>query len=132
MLTCAANPAPKKLFSRANVRSMYWSTNYEIAGPQTLLKRTDGAERDDPRHADAFHRLDVRTVVHLGWRKTVASAVPRQEDKACGLRTRRLAVSSDGEPNAESTWTHWALRKPSSSYRPVPPMIPRASVSVCR
>jgi hypothetical protein len=36
--TCATQPGPKKLFSRAKVRSMNWSDQHEVSGRQFLLQ----------------------------------------------------------------------------------------------
>src|SRR2546430_12440423 len=49
--------------------------NQEIEGFQILLKRTDGADRDDSLDAELFHGVNVRAVIYFCRQTTVNALV---------------------------------------------------------
>ena len=90
--TCATKPGPKKLFSRAKVRSMNWSTIDEGAGRQILAQRAAGRNRDHVRHARALQRVDIGAVVDRAGRLDMAAAVARQEDEIDALKAAEQEI----------------------------------------
>src|ERR1041385_4232787 len=51
-----------------------------------LLQRADGADADDPSHAEFFHRVDIRAVIQLGRQNPMAASMPGKEDNAASAQ----------------------------------------------
>jgi NAD(P)-dependent dehydrogenase (short-subunit alcohol dehydrogenase family) len=77
--TWATSPVPKKLFSRAKVRSMNWSTMTKWPGGRSSRREPHGRQRQDVGDAAALQRVDVGAVVDRGRRMAVAAAVAGHE-----------------------------------------------------
>ena len=77
--TCATQPVPKKLFSRAKVRSMNWSMTTKSPGARSSRRLPTADKRDDVGHAAALQRVDIGAEIDLGGRQHVPAAVPRHE-----------------------------------------------------
>ncbi len=82
METWAARPGPKKLGSRAKVRSMNWSTTTRVPGASASRSEPDRGDREDVGAAGALQRVDVGAGVDGARRQRMAAAVARQEDQA--------------------------------------------------
>ncbi len=52
----------------------------DVAGAVLALERSDGADAEDPGHAEFFEGPEVGAVGHLGGQQSVSPAVARQED----------------------------------------------------
>ena len=98
METCAVTPSPKKLFSRANVRSMNWSTITNCAGREVLAQRSD---RGDARRCRSRRPASVRRCWR-GSRDAWATADDRGRGAAGSASFRPPSsakrMSSDGSP----------------------------------
>jgi hypothetical protein len=71
---------PKKLFSRAKVRSMNWSTMTKWPGGRSSRSEPHRRQRQDVGDAAALQGVDIGAVVDRGRRMAVAAAVAGQED----------------------------------------------------
>ena len=83
--TWATKPGPKKLFSRAKVRSMNWSAMTKVPGGSSSLSEPQAGDRDQIGDAGALQRIDIGAVVDRGRRLDMAAAVARQEDQVDAL-----------------------------------------------
>ena len=52
----------------------------DVARLVFFLQRADGADADDPLHAEFFHRPDVGAMVQFAGQNPVAAPMPRQEN----------------------------------------------------
>ena len=52
----------------------------DVARPVFFLQRADGADADDPRDAELFHRPDVGAMVQFAGQNAVAAPVARQKN----------------------------------------------------
>jgi hypothetical protein len=117
------HPGPKKLFSRAKVRSMNWSTITNCPGAIS--------SRSDPTAEIAM--MSVQPARFSA--STLARALTSDGGRRCprpwrGRKTNSTApirpVSnwSDGSPHGVSTEIHRASSSASIAYSPEPPMTP--------
>jgi hypothetical protein len=53
---------------------------HDVARLVFFLQRADGADADDPRDAEFFHRPDIRAMVQFARQNFVAAPVSRQEN----------------------------------------------------
>ena len=82
-------PRPKKVCAEdCLVRSTNWSGSTMSHGLVFRLERADGADADDPGHAELLHAPDVGAVVELAGQNPVAAPVPGQKHD---LAPRQLA-----------------------------------------
>src|ERR1043166_1680855 len=56
------------------------------------LKRTDGADADDPGHPELLHCPDIRTMVQFARQDAMSTAVPRKENDFTALKPARKKV----------------------------------------
>lgn len=52
---------------------------HDVALAIAILKRADGADADDPRHAELLHRPDVGAMIQLAGKQMMTAPVSRQE-----------------------------------------------------
>ena len=73
---------------------------HDVAGLELGLQRADGADADDPLHAELLHRPEVGPVVQFSWQDPVSAPVTGQEDHlaagqfACEEGVGRIAEGS--------------------------------------
>ena len=72
-LTCATRPSPKNVETRPRVRSKNWSGMTKSSGAVLFFERADGAQRDDPLHAQRLHAIDIGAEIQLRGRDAVSA-----------------------------------------------------------
>ncbi len=105
-------PGPKKLFSRAKVRSTNWSTSTKWPGASSSLQRSAGRDRNQIGDARALQGVDVGAVVDGGRRHWMAAAVARQEADRQAVDLRKQDVVRGRAPRRHDLFPTGVLEAP--------------------
>ena len=118
--------AVEKLFSRAKVRSMNWSTRTKVPGVSASRSEPTALIENRLAAADAFEGVDIGR----GSLSARAAGGGRGRDAAgireAGRRERRAAADPTARPRGVSTVSQRRSSRPARSSTPLPPTTPMA------
>ena len=98
--TWATRPGPKKLASRAKVRSMNWSTTTKRPGAQLLAQRPDRRDGDEVGAAGPLQRVDIGAGVDLRPAGSDGRGRGAAGRRTSRLRSGRSAIRPTAPPRA--------------------------------